>query len=55
MIVDRYTKIARYIPTRKTIDAPRLADIIANKHVLRSVGILETIVSDRGTVFTAKF
>lgn len=55
VIMDRYTKMARYIPTRKTITAPELADVIANKLVLLGAGLPQAIVSDRGSVFTAKF
>ena len=39
VIIDRYTKIARYIPTKKEISALELADVIANKHVLRGASL----------------
>ena len=54
VVVDRYTKMSRYIPTRKTIDATGLADIFFSK-IHRLYGAPESIVSDRGTVFTAKY
>ncbi|CAA9373459.1 hypothetical protein AVDCRST_MAG94-4350 [uncultured Leptolyngbya sp.] len=54
VVVDRYTKMAHYIPTRKTIDAPELADVFLEE-ILRLHGVPQSIVSDRGTVFTAQF
>jgi transposase InsO family protein len=54
VVVDRYTKMARYIPVLKTIDAPTLADVFVSK-ILRHYGVPQSIVTDRGTVFTAKF
>jgi hypothetical protein len=54
VVVDRYTKMARYIPVRKTIDAAQLADTLVSK-VIKLHGSPESIVTDRGSVFTAKF
>ena len=54
VIVDRFTKIARYVPVRKTIDAPELADTLIKAWV-KDFGLPDSIVSDRGSVFTAKF
>jgi hypothetical protein len=53
-VVDRYTKLARYVPTRKTITAEGLAESFLDT-VLKDFGIPDSIVSDRGSVFTAKF
>lgn len=54
VIVDRFTKMARYIPVRKTIDAAELADLFIN-HIVKDFGIPKGITSDRGSVFTSKF
>lgn len=55
VVIDRYTKFARYIPMRKTITAPELAEVMINKVFLKGVGVPRMIVSDRRSVFTAKF
>ena len=55
VVMDRYTKMARYVPTRKTLKAHELAEVLADDVFLRDGGVPETIVSDRGTVFTARF
>jgi len=54
VIVDRYTKIAAYIPTNKTVTAAELADLFMYEWV-RSKGLPKGIVSDRGSVFTSAF
>ena len=54
VVVDRYTKLARYIGVRKTIDAPELASVLL-RHWIKDYGLPDSIVSDRGSVFTAKF
>lgn len=54
VVVDRYTKMARYIPVRKTITAAEVADAFMTK-IYRHFGQPATIVTDRGSVFTAKF
>jgi len=54
VIVDRYTKAVKYIPCKKTINAPELARIFF-KHWVKDQGIPRDIVSDRGSVFTSKF
>lgn len=53
--MDRYTKMVRYIPTRKTIDASKLAEVLVEQVFLRDGGVPQNIVSDRRTVFTAQF
>jgi hypothetical protein len=54
VIVDRYTKLARYIPCSKTIDAPELAELFM-EYWVKDFGTPEGIVSDRGPQFTSKF
>ena len=54
VIMDRYTKMALYIPTRKTVTAEELAQLFVHR-VVRSYGIPRGIVSDRGAVFTSNF
>ena len=54
VIVDRYTKLARYIPTTKTITAAELAELFVLR-VFRDFGLPAGITSDRGSVFTSKF
>ncbi len=54
VIVDRLTIMVHYKPVKVTIDAPDLAEIIINV-VVRHHGLPNSIVSDRGSVFTSKF
>jgi hypothetical protein len=54
VVVDRYTKMARYIPCQKTITAPQLAELFVNR-IVKDFGTPDGIVSDRGTHFTSKF
>jgi hypothetical protein len=54
VIVDRYTKMARYILTTKTVTATELAEIYINE-VLWFFGLLLGIVLDRGSLFTSQF
>ena len=54
VVVDRYTKMAKYIPTQVTITSSKLADLFIQE-ILRSYGLPKGIVSDRGSVFTSQF
>ena len=54
VIVDRLTKMVHYEPVKVTIDAPGLAEVIIDM-VVRHHGLPDSIVSDRGSVFTSKF
>ena len=54
VIVDRYTKMAKYFPCLETINASDLADLFLNT-ILPSFGTPKGIVSDRGAVFTSAF
>ena len=54
VIIDRYTKMARYIPTTKEVSAPELAELFVH-HIIKDFGTPAGITSDRGSVFTSKF
>ncbi|WP_461384568.1 integrase zinc binding domain-containing protein, partial [Devosia indica] len=54
VFVDRLTKMVKFIPCSKTIDAPGYARIFFD-HIFRNHGIPSVIISDRDTRFTSKF
>ena len=54
VIVDRLTKMVHYKPMKITIDAPSLAEIIIDV-VIRHHGLLDSIITDRSSLFTLKF
>jgi hypothetical protein len=54
VIVDRFSKMAWYIPCYKTINALELAQRIWDS-VFSLFGTPDRMVSDRGTVFISKF
>ena len=54
VIVDRLMKMVHYEPVKVTINAPGLAKVIFNV-VVRHHGLPDSIVSDRGSLFTSKF
>ncbi len=54
VIVDRLTKIVHYETVKVTIDALGLADVIIHM-VVRYHGVPESIMTDRGSLFTSKF
>jgi transposase InsO family protein len=54
VIVDRFTKMAHYVPCRKRIQAEGLATLLL-REVVRLHGIPKSIVSDRGPILTSKF
>ena len=54
VIVDRYTKMALYLPIVKTITIAELADLFLNE-VVRRFRTPKGIISDRGSIFTSKF
>ena len=45
MVVNRYTKMAKYIPTHKMIDAPMLTQVFLDE-IVRNFGVPRGIVSD---------
>ena len=54
VVVDRYSKMCRYIPTRIDVDASQLATLLIAE-IFSKFGTPDSIVSDRGTTFTAKY
>ena len=54
VIVDRYTKMALYLPIVKTITITKLADLFLNE-VVRRFRAPRGIISNRGSIFTSKF
>lgn len=54
VVMDRFTKMAIYIPVTKTINSADLAATFVD-HVSLRCGNSQTIVSDRGSVFTSRF
>lgn len=54
VIVDQRMKLVHYEPIKVTIDAPVLAEVIIDV-VVRHHGLPDSIVTDRGSLFTSKF
>ena len=54
VIVDRFTKMVYYEPVKITINAPGLAEVIFDVVVCHH-GLLDSILSDRDSLFTSKF
>lgn len=54
VVVDRFTKYAKYIPCNSNVNATEFTELFMN-HIVTQFGIPRSIVSDRGTVFTGEF
>ncbi len=54
LAICRYTTLARYIPARMDWSAERLAEAFL-ENVWQDKGILDSLVSDCGSLFTSKF
>ena len=54
VIVDRLTKVARFIPVRTDYRPHQYAELYF-EHIVRQYGVPRTIISDHGPQFTARF
>ena len=54
MVVNRFSKMAHFIPCTKTTYASRVAKLYFNK-IVKLYGLSQTIVSDRDARFTSYF
>ena len=54
VVIDRYTKMAKYFPVTKKINATKLAEIFLEK-IVTVYGSLKGIVSNYSSIFISEF
>ena len=54
VVVDCFTKIAKYFPVQKTLDVAELANLF-HKRIVYLFGTPWSIISDRGSIFISQF
>jgi hypothetical protein len=54
VVINRYTKMARFIPTNTTITAPEFAALF-HENIELKYGAPKGVISDRDTRITSKF
>ena len=55
VIVDRFTKCIQYILALTKWDTMDLANAFFNKHILKGLGALQSIITNRGIMFVLEF
>jgi len=54
VVIDRFSKVAHFLPVKETISASQLADLYVSR-IVSLHGIPLEISSDRGNIFTSRF
>jgi transposase InsO family protein len=54
VVIDRFTKMAHFVPCKETLTARQLARLFFD-HIVKIHGVPDSIVSHRGTLFVSKF
>src|SRR3954462_9925419 len=54
VVIDRFSKVAHFLPVKETVSASQLADLYVSR-IVSLHGIPLEISSDRGSLFTSRF